>query len=171
MELELSRQLENIIRQITRNEIDMKDAGYNVRNVTRGYKLNVFTAPTKNIANNIGWLKPEPVFKRLYDQLLSNGFIACTCESFKKHFLGTGEPSEKLIWHTETKLLVYLFDQLTLGKFIPKHRNFHLLLSNHFLDVRNRILKNGTLRSSLNQVRNNKRILIIESIVNELERI
>lgn len=120
--------------------------------------------------NPIGWLKNESTLLKLYSLLISCAFISCEFEIFKSHFWGTTGVKGNIIWLTDIKQLVYLFNQFQEEKFIPNHNNPHKILRNHFIDKYGNQLKIGSLRSSLNTVRNNKRIKIIESIIEELKK-
>lgn len=119
----------------------------------------------------IGWLKGENVLLQLHKILLSYGYISCDYRTFKSHFNGADFPFKPMSWHSETVKLVYLFSRLVEEDFIPIHGYPHSLLKEHFLDRKGNILKNDSLRSSLNNVRNNPRIKIIENIINELKKV
>ena len=75
----------------------------------------------------------------------------------------------RIKWLSSTKQLVYLFNQLMVYKFIPKNDKPHKLLEEHITDIRGNCPSNGCLRTSLNNVRNNKSIQIIDNIIQALE--
>lgn len=123
----------------------------------------------KVFSTNIGWLKRDKALVNFHSILISYGFIATDFETFLSHFKGTGMTGKPLIWLSQKNHLVYLFNQLMVSGIIPRHKNLHQLLAAHFIDKNGNKLKNGSLRSSLNQIRNNKRIIIIDEIIERID--
>lgn len=164
METKLAYQLENLIRQIVRDEIDVIIN----EGLINEERLEQIGDKLISISSKIGWLKGEKPLLKFYELLISHGFISCDFEIFKPHFIGSEKVTESVKWLTYTKHLVYLFDQLIICKFIPENNKPHQLLKEHFIDMRGHNPNNGCLRSLLNDVRNNKRILIIDNIISQL---
>jgi len=121
------------------------------------------------VSSKIGWLKGENKLLLFYELLISHGFITCDFETFKIHFTGNNGAIEYIKWNTQTTRLVYLFNQLILYRFIPENNTPHQLLTEHFINNEGKKLSNGTLRTSLNNVLNNKKsIETIDNIIKEL---
>jgi hypothetical protein len=143
-----------------------------LRNESTTYRSHSSKALTqKAIFRRIGWIQGENILSLLHSILYSYGYISCDYPTFKSHFIGLKYPTECLLWHAETVKLVYLFYRLVEEGFIPIHGYPHSLLQSHFKDKKGHCLKNGSLRSSLNNAKNNKRIKIIEAIIQQLLKI
>jgi len=168
MDSNLSQQLFSILRQIAREEFillinEQTETGISIP------QIQYPQIPTQTIiTSKIGWLKGNNSLLRLYETILTHGFIACDFETFRAHFIGTEITTEFIAWHSDITQLVYLFNQLKEEGFIPKHKNPHKLLEEHFLNRQGNHLNSRSLRSSLNNVRNNKPIKIIENIIQAL---
>lgn len=156
------------IRQIIQEEFLLLITKRSKSNLENSHYFGSEIPKRLTISSKIGWLKDASILLRLYTYLISHGFIACDFEFFKAHFIHNKGTSEPIIWLSNTNRLVYLFDQLFLEKFIPELKNVHQLLKEHFVDKRGKKLKNGCLRSSLNQIRNNNRMKIIDDIIVQL---
>lgn len=168
MDSKLSDQLFSVLRQIAREEFILliNEQSNNGLNIPHIHSSQI---PTLKITTSkFGWIKENNSLLKLYEILLNHGFITCDFEAFRSHFIGTEITTEYIGWHSEITQLVYLFNQLQVEAFIPKHKNPHLLLQEHFLNKHGNNLKNKSLRSSLNNVRNNKPIKIIENIIHVL---
>lgn len=161
---------EENIRQIARDEFisllqKQTENGLN----SEPFSSSILSKQTP-INSKIGWLKGEGTLLKFYNLLIAHGYIACDFEIFRFHFIEGKGIIEPVMWLSYTKRLVYLFDLLSSYKFIPECTTVHQLLKEHFVDRQGQKLKNGSLRSSLNQVRNDKRIQIIENIILQLEK-
>jgi hypothetical protein len=168
MESNLSQQLESLIRQIAKDEFLL------LMNIPSGTgsissQSNTQSIPLNNIIfHKIGWLKGGKSLHLLYALFISYGFITCSPTLFKAHFLGSEANTERIVWLTHLKFLVYIFDRLMAVKFIPENRNFHQLIAENFLDKKGKMLKRGSLRSSLNEVRSSKMDQTIEDLLTQL---
>ncbi len=167
METKLVLQLNEIIRQIVRDEFNLLLSELPINKDKVDQKL-----PFESyIPSKIGWLKGEPQLLKLFELLSTHGYISCEYELFKSHFYGSIVKTENVRWQTHTIKLVYFFNQLMENHFIPENTKPHQLLKEHFIDMRGKNLNNATLRTLLNEVRNNKSIKVIENIIAELNKI
>jgi hypothetical protein len=170
MDPKLAIQLESVIRQIVREEVALLMSNQSAFD-RPGTEIQCSgDIPMEVISNKIGWLKGEKALIKFHETLISYGFLVCKFEFFKMHFIGTQIPVKKINWNTHTKRLIYLFDQLIAYKYIPDNDEPHNLLRMHFIDVRGNDLVNERLRTSLNDIRNNKPIKIIDNIISEIEK-
>lgn len=163
MELKLGQQLEELFREIARDEIRSLLANQFNQQVFLDQKDNL---GDRSYLNKIGWLIGDDALLNFHEQLTSHGFIVIDFESFKLHFKGNGN-AIPIIWLSHTNRLVYLFDRLA-DNFIPEPNYPHQLLKIHFRDKHGREFKDGCLRSSLNQASAAKN-QVVEDILKVLE--
>jgi len=146
------------------NEHDSNDETLTQINSLKASILNI-------VSSKIGWLKGEHTLQLFHSLLIAHGFITCDFDAFKIHFVGNNGTMEYIQWNSQTTRLVYLFNQLLLYKCIPEKNTPHQLLTEHFINNEGKKLSNGTLRTSLNNVLNNKKSSeTIDSIIKELIR-
>jgi hypothetical protein len=170
MDSNLQNRLTDIFRELIREEItNLLYEKTNQRIIILQPNYSEISVQTA-ISNKIGWLKSESILKILFKSIFSLGFIICDYKTFEFHFFGINGITGSIIWLSDIKQLVYLFNQLQEENFIPSHNFPHQLLKEHFLDKSGNQLKNGSLRSSLNTVKNNKRIKIIDNIIEDLRK-
>ena len=131
------------------NEHDSNDETLTQINSLKASILNI-------VSSKIGWLKGEHTLQLFHSLLIAHGFITCDFDAFKIHFVGNNGTMEYIQWNSQTTRLVYLFNQL---------------LTEHFINHEGKKFSNGTLRTSLNNVLNNKKSSeTIDSIIKELIR-
>ncbi|MFA6922893.1 MAG: hypothetical protein WC223_01445 [Bacteroidales bacterium] len=162
------QEIEASIRQIVRDEITLIFGENYRQNISSLQNFHFPDNKTSVFRTKIGWLKGDKTLLKLHELLASHGFISCDFKIFKSHFIGNEDITASIEWHTYTKSLVYLFEQLMVNGFIPDNKKQHQLLKAHFIDERGNMLKNEVLRATLNDLRNNKRIQVIENIIAEL---
>ena len=148
---------EDTIRQIIRDEFSL---------LLKKKSKNKFNSQV--FSSRIGWLKGDNTLIKLYELLISHGFIICNFQIFKTHFLGDSSKTEPIIWLSYNKWFVYLFDILLTKKFITKRGNLHQILEEHFLDKHGNKFKNGCLRGSLNQMKSSNQTDVIDEIIDLL---
>ena len=107
--------------------------------------------------SKIGWLEKEKLLILLHNLLYSYGLIDNNYKAFSKHFWGTSSGSINYIkWYGEITQLVYLFDLLITLNCIPNHRNKrHKILIEHFFNRLGNKFDSRSMRTTLNQLRNN----------------
>ncbi len=150
MKQNLSQQLENIIRLIARNEV------------------NLILMKAISISK-IGWLKSEISLKLFFTLLIRNKLIACEWHFFKSHFTDNDIINGNIVWKSNLNELVILFQYLRDNNIIPTVPNHHQLLQEHFLDRYGNRLKPMSLRVLLEKgISTPEREVIIENIITEL---
>jgi hypothetical protein len=158
---DLKTDLYNIIAQIAQVE---------AKSILQGLpkeKSIVYQHPTSTL---IGWLKDKTALYNFFTILISYGFIACTFESFKAHFIESETIPVQTKWLSYKKHLVYLFHMLQLHGFIPIHNHPHKLVKEHFIDQLGKELNTDSLRTSLKDVRNNENSQVIEEIIHRMNK-
>lgn len=164
MDLPLGHQLEKLIRQIAKEELCIQLA------VIRDVNAPLPSSFTPTISSQFGWTRQHGTLLRLHEVLLNRGWHSCDQDLFIQHFKSTQQPTNYICWKTHIYRLVYLFSRLNDLGFIPQTRNIHSILTDHFVDKKQKELGNDSLRSSLNAIRNEK-VRDIDDIIDELEKI
>ncbi|MCX6232988.1 MAG: hypothetical protein NTZ33_15770 [Bacteroidetes bacterium] len=122
--------------------------------------------------SKIGWIEKERLLISLHNQLFNYGLIDSKFDAFQKHFWGNSIGINNYIkWYGEITQLVYLFDLLITYNCIPNHRNKrHKILIEHFCNRFGETLNNTSLRTMLNQLRNESNgCTMINEIFEKLE--
>jgi len=146
---QIVEQIENFTRQIIRDEVSLQIKAHSISKKA----ILPSIQKTKHSYILIGWLQGEKKLLKLYNLLITYGFIICDLNEFKIHFYGTSIEIDKIKWLTFVNQLTLLFDLLYTYDFIPYNHTPHNLIKQHFLNKNGESLNNNCLRSSLNNVR------------------